>query len=110
MAYNRLPYQPYEDANAGHPYPIGYPQEPSYQEEYPPSLPYDAYNYPVNPYVEPPYQDYRGPLPRRDTWEEYPREYPRGGPPLEYDEGIIVQTKELILRSRNGTGLPRSSI
>jgi hypothetical protein len=27
-------------------------------------------------------------LPRRDGWEEYPRDYPaRGGPPLNYDEG-----------------------
>ena len=95
MAYNRLPYQPYDDVNTSHPYPIGYPQDSAYQEEYRPPMPYDAYDYQVNPYAEPPYQDYREPLPiaRRDAWEEYPREYPRGGPPLEYDEGFNFQTK-----------------
>jgi hypothetical protein len=90
MAYNnRLPYQPYEDINTHQPYPLGYPQDLPYQEEYPPQqLPYDAYNYPMQPYVEASYQDYREPLPRRDGWEEYPRDYPaRGGPPLNYDEG-----------------------
>ena len=96
MAYNRLPYQPYDDNSSHQPYPLGYPQDLPYQDEYPPQqqLPYDAYNnFAMNPYVEPGYPDYREPLPRRDGWDNaYSRDYPpRGGPPLEYGEGIFLR-------------------
>ena len=97
MAYNRLPYQPYDDINPNQPYAIGYPQELPYQEDYQQPLPYDTYNnYPMNPYGEPSYpSDYRGePPPRRDGRDDYSRDYlhPRGGPlPLDYDEGTILR-------------------
>src|SRR6202021_4197997 len=95
MAYNRLPYQPYGDTNPNQPYPVGYPQELPYQEDYQQPLPYDTYNnYSMNSYGEPSYPpDYRGePPPRRDGRDDYQRDYPppRGGPPLDYDEGIIT--------------------
>ena len=77
MAYNRLPYHPYDDTNANQPYPVGFPPELPFQEGYPQqTIPYDAYNFQMNPYVEYP-QEYP---PRRDGYDYPPR-------PLDYDDG-----------------------
>jgi hypothetical protein len=86
MSYDRLPYQPYDDANQIQPYPVGYQDPPPYTEDY--IQPYDPYPYPVSAY--PP--DYRNeaipPPERRDSaWTSYPRDYPRGGA-IDYNEGI----------------------
>lgn len=77
MAYNRLPYQPYNNTNPNQPYPIEYPPELPYQEDYSQQhVPYEAFNYPMNQYGEYP-MDYPG---RRDAYDHPPR-------PLDYDEG-----------------------
>lgn len=80
MAYNRLPYQPYDDADPNQPYPLVYPQELPYSEDYQQhqNVPYDAYNYQMNPYGEYP-PDYH---PRRDGYDHPPR-------PLDYDDGNL---------------------
>jgi len=86
MAYNRLPYQAYDEMDPNQQsYPTGYPPELPYQEEYaqPPPVPYDAYNYPMNSYQG---QSY-GP-PRRGGWDGYPRDYQGSRQaPLDYQEG-----------------------
>lgn len=84
MAYIRPPYQSYNDTNSNQPYPVvGYPQDLPYQGDFPSTLPYDSYAYPMNPYGE---QEYRGEIPLRgDTWDEFPRDYP---PARDFDEGI----------------------
>jgi len=89
MSYNRGPYPPYDDTNSNQPYPVGYPQDLPYGEEYPPQAvqsPYEGYNYPINPYGETNYPPpgYRSEShPRRDWGDDYSREYPRP----EYNEG-----------------------
>lgn len=79
MAYNRLPYQAYNDADPNQPYPVGFTSELPYQEEYlQQNMPFDAYNYQMNPYGDYP-PDYP---PRRDGLDYLPR-------PLDYDEGTL---------------------
>jgi len=83
MAYNRHPYHPYNDTDLNQPH-LGYPTELPYQDDYhvTPGLPFDAYNYQMNPYGDAPYPpDY---APRNGY--EYSRDYPRG-PLLDYDDG-----------------------
>ena len=80
MAYNRLPYQAYDDADQNQPYPVVYPPELPYSEDYQQhrNVPYDAYNYQMNPYGEYP-SEYP---PRRDAYDYPPR-------PLDYDDGNL---------------------
>ena len=83
MAYNRLAYQPYEDASQTLPYGVGFPSELPYPEDiHPQNLPDDAYNYQMNPYGEPQYPpDYH---PRRDGYDYPPSR------PFDYDDGSVI--------------------
>src|SRR5947199_5452371 len=80
MAYNRPPYQPYDDTDPNQPYPIGYPAEIQFQEEYPQS--YDVYNnYQTNPTFGTSYPEYQAKRPDRFEFRQ-----PLARPTV-YDEG-----------------------
>jgi hypothetical protein len=79
MAYNRLPYQPYNDTDPNQPYPVGFPSDLPYQEDFlQQNIPYEAFSYPMNPYGE-----YPADYPSRRNGYDYP---PR---PLDYEDGNL---------------------
>jgi hypothetical protein len=103
MAYNRPPYPPYNDADPNQPYPLGFPPELPYAEDYSQqSLQY----YQMNPYGGAPYPpDY----PQRKDGYEYGRDYPAPrNAPLDYDDGTYNPICELTCRHGDVSRISRS--